>query len=298
MENKLNIFLKRNKRRNKHLWDNDKIEGIDYVICPVTGTRLSMIKKNYIENTLNIKYDDFLLKYPNVNLICSKRKENISKSLLKIDENTGKTRATLIAAKAKETLSKIDPKTGLTKNMLRINKTKISNKKNIINGRNGYERTIHCRKNTILENGLTLEQNLHLKGINTMVDRGQISKYRNSGIEYVYRYLVRSLSWPMVYKLRRKNCHVDHIYPVGMGFAHKISPLVLSHKNNLRTIPANENLMKKCNIPISKEILFEVVGITQKQNDLEFDAFIKAYNKINSDFSLILYKEMLSILEK
>ena len=298
MQTKIEKFIKRNKRRNNHLWQKDKTEGIDYVVCPVTGTRLSMIKKNYIEGTLGINYNTFLSLYPTSKLICDVRKTNITKGLLKIDDETGKTIAQLAANKAQVTLSQIDDKTGLTKNQLRINKTKASNKKNIINGRNGWERTIYNRQTTILENGLTLEQNAHLKSIETKIGKGQLSTYKDTGIEYIYRYFIRSLSGPIVYKIKQKNCHVDHIFPVGMGFSHKISPLVLSHKNNMRVIPVNENLSKNCKITLTQDELFSLVGTTKEQNDLEFDAFVSAYNKINTNFSLMLYKEMLDILEK
>ena len=95
---KIESFIKRNERRNKHLWESDKLLGYDYIICPVTNTRLSMIKKSYIEKVLGITVDNFNKKYPNQQKTCRKRIENIKKGLKIIDKETGLTKHQLSIA--------------------------------------------------------------------------------------------------------------------------------------------------------------------------------------------------------
>tara|TARA_Y100000592_G_scaffold96416_1_gene164868 strand:- start:221 stop:613 length:393 start_codon:yes stop_codon:yes gene_type:complete len=41
-----------------------------------------------------------------------------------------------------------------------------------------------------------------------------------------------------------KNHHLDHIYPIAMGFHHNISPKKIGNIKNLRFIPYKENLSK------------------------------------------------------
>ena len=54
MNKKLVEFIKRNKKRNQPLYAPNTIQGYDYVVCPVSGERLSMIKDNYITNVLGL----------------------------------------------------------------------------------------------------------------------------------------------------------------------------------------------------------------------------------------------------
>lgn len=290
---KIEKFIKRNERRNKHLWETNKIEGFDYIVCPVTATRLSMLKRNYIEKTLDIDYDEFLKLYPNQKMNCDKRCENITNGLLQIDEETGKTIAKLATEKAQVTLSEIDEKTGLTKNMLRIKKTVASNKANIIDGKNGWQRTAETRNETILENGLSIQQNGMIKGFHTKVELGKISEFKDEGIEIFYRYFVRALSAPLVCKMRKKGYHVDHIFPVSLGFCNKISPLVLSNGKNLQLLTVRDNLMKRNKKFITFDELLENVGLTKESNEQEFNAFVKAYDECNYNLITLVYEKMI-----
>jgi len=90
--NKIESFIKRNRRRNKHLWEEDKKEGYDFIVCPVTKARLSMIKSSYIERTLEMSMEEFDRRYPDQQKTCKKRIENISDGLKSIDEETGLTK--------------------------------------------------------------------------------------------------------------------------------------------------------------------------------------------------------------
>ena len=84
--NKLENFIKRNFYRNKNLYHSDKIENIDYILCPVSGARLKYIKKNYVEKTLGMSFSNFISKFPNQILCSESRKKSISMGLSKIDE--------------------------------------------------------------------------------------------------------------------------------------------------------------------------------------------------------------------
>lgn len=90
---KLRLYLLSNINKNKHLYEDDNlVEGYDYVTCPVLGIRLSMIKKTYISNILYMDVDTFKQKYPEQQLICNRRTENIKNGLKEIDEETGLTK--------------------------------------------------------------------------------------------------------------------------------------------------------------------------------------------------------------
>lgn len=152
-------FIKRNRKRNAHLYSDGLLEGFDYVICPISGERLSMIKDNYIQNVLQMKIED----YPNIQRICKKRNENIKVGLKQIDPQTGLSKYEAGQVKARKTLAKVDAngKRGYDRKGQRTRATHLSKIDEF--GRNGYKRQANARLTTILPNGLTIEQNAHLK---------------------------------------------------------------------------------------------------------------------------------------
>lgn len=158
--NALTDFIKRNRKRNAHLYDDDTMQpGEDYVICPISGERMSMIKVNYITKILGMDPDD----YPDVQRICNKRMRNIKEGLKSIDSQTGLTKHQLAVVKTKQKLGVVDSH-GVTGYQKKGQKTRATHMNNIDEyGRNGYQRQVHHRLTTILENGLTIEQNAHLK---------------------------------------------------------------------------------------------------------------------------------------
>jgi hypothetical protein len=159
MNTKILEFIKRNKKRNDHLYESGLTEGYDYVVCPISGERLSMIKENYIIKILGMSVTD----YPAVQRICQKRKENIKFGLKEIDADTGLTRYELGQTKAREILSRVD-ETGLSGYHKKGKKTRATHLANIDEfGRNGYRRQADYRLTTVLLNGLTIEQNAHIK---------------------------------------------------------------------------------------------------------------------------------------
>ncbi len=165
MNIKLTQFIKRNKKRNVHLYKNGVVEGYDYVICPISGERLSMIKENYITNILGMVVEE----YPITQRICNKRKENIQQGLKQIDTNTGLSKYESGQIKARKILKEVDA-TGLSGYDRKGQKTRATHLSNIDEfGRNGYRRQADTRLTTVLPNGLTVEQNAHCKQKETVI---------------------------------------------------------------------------------------------------------------------------------
>jgi len=165
MKTKLQQFKERNRKRNAHLYIDGLIEGYDYVVCPISKERMSMIKKSYITNVLGITEDE----YPNIQRVCLKRKENIKSGLKQIDLETGLTKHELSVEKAKEVLSEIG-KDGMSGYDRKGKKTRATHMANIDElGRHGYRRQADARLTTLLPNGLTVEENAHQKQKESML---------------------------------------------------------------------------------------------------------------------------------
>ena len=165
MKSKIQTFVKRNQKRNAHLYVDGLVQGHDYVICPVSGERLSMIKDNYITNELGMRVKD----YPDVQRICNKRVENIKSGLQQIDSNTGLTRYELGQTKARNILAQVDEsgQSGYDRKGKKTRATHLSRIDDL--GRNGYRRQADFRLTTVLPNGLTVEQNAHNKQKETLI---------------------------------------------------------------------------------------------------------------------------------
>lgn len=165
MQNKILEFKKRNQKRNQHLYASDTVQGYDYVVCPISGERLSMIKSSYIINVLGMKIEE----YPVIQRICDKRIQNIKNGLKEIDPKSGLTRYEIGQTKARQVLKKIDSD-GSSGYQRKGQKTRATHLTRIDNlGRNGYRRQADLRLTTVLENGLTIEQNAHRKQKETLI---------------------------------------------------------------------------------------------------------------------------------
>lgn len=169
MNLKLIEFIKRNQKRNAALYLPECVEDIDYVMCPVSGQRLSMIKKSYIERVLGLTVSEYDKKYPGIRKVSQRRKENIKSGLKEIDAETGLTKYEIGQIKARIVLSTADD-SGITGYEKKGKKTRATHMKNIDKyGRNGYRRQADARLTTILPNGLTVEQNAHNKQKETLL---------------------------------------------------------------------------------------------------------------------------------
>jgi hypothetical protein len=169
MKTKLDQFISRNQKRNSHLYQAGLTIGYDFVVCPISNQRLSMIKDNYITNVLQMSLD----KYPITQRICNKRKENIKAGLQIIDATTGLTKYEVGQEKARAVLSQLDC-AGVSGYAKKGRKTRATHMANIDKmGRNGYQRQATMRVTTMLPNGLTVEQNAHRKQRDTLINNNK-----------------------------------------------------------------------------------------------------------------------------
>jgi len=169
MNTKLNQFIKRNQKRNTHLYSNGLQEGIDYVVCPASGQRLLIIRTDYITKVLGMSIEQYDQTYPDTQKRCHAHKQNIKQGLHKFDPKTGLTRYEAGQVKARETLKQID-EYGVSGYTRKGQQTRNTHLRNIDSaGKNGYRRQADARITTVLENGLTVEQNAHRKQKETLI---------------------------------------------------------------------------------------------------------------------------------
>lgn len=212
-------FIKRNQKRNAKLYDSTCIEGQDYIVCPVSKERLSMIKSNYITQVLNMSVDAYDQLYPGVRGVSLKRKLNIKTGLKQIDTVTGLTKYEVGQVKARQILSTVDS-TGMSGYDRKGQKTKATHMANIDElGRNGYRRQADARLTTVLDNGLTVEQNAHIKQRATMLKTfstgtGGASKVSKRVLQPIIEYL-ESINIDFLFDNREyviKDCESGNYY--------------------------------------------------------------------------------------
>lgn len=261
MNIKLIEFIKRNKKRNQQLYANRLIEGYDYVVCPISGERLSMIKNNYITKILSMKVED----YPKVQRICKKRIENIQIGLRKIDPMTGLTRYETGQIKAREILKQIDD-AGYSGYKKKGQKTRTTHMSKIDNfGRNGYSQ---LATKAIINGNITKAK----KGLITdPTVRPEFYRYK-AIVLYLTEKHRHTLTNGYVTGLAGKPgaYHIDHLYSVLAGYKNKISPIVIASVHNLQMIPWQDNLSKHSKCSISIDELFTKTNYTTEQSNVEF----------------------------
>jgi len=266
MKTKLEQFKERNQKRNAHLYASNLTEGYDYVVCPVSQERVSMIKDNYITAVLEMKVED----YPVVQRICNKRKENIKSGLKQIDTDSGLSKYEVGQQKARKILSAVG-KDGITGYKKKGQKTRNTHMSKIDKfGKNGYaqiaSKAILKGNATKVEKGLILAPYLRnefyrYKAIVTYLTEKQRSKLNNG---YVTGLAGKLGAW-----------QVDHNYSIMHGFVNKVSPLVIGSKENLRMLPWKENLQKHSKSHISLNDLFSVTSYTKERSDYEFKIILE-----------------------
>lgn len=180
------------KAAGKPLYVPGLTEGVDYIICPITGLRKSQIRRNYTENILGLTMAEYIeCVGEDTPLICSGHGGKIAHGLHVVDEATGLTKSKISCMKTKERLSEVDLETGLTgyqKIGARTRATHMSKVDEL--GRNGYKRLADYRKNTVADNGKTIEQNALVKHSATLRKRG---KYRLFGASAISKKKLRPI---------------------------------------------------------------------------------------------------------
>ncbi len=285
MRDKIQEFIKRNEYRNKHLWGDGCVEGVDYIICPVSNSRLSMIKSSYIERVLGMTVEGYDILYPNVRGVCKKRIQNIKGGLNVVDSDTGLTKHELSVTKSRKTLTSVGLD-GLTGDERRAIKTKKSNLENVDErGMNGYHRTA---------------EKARPKQIETLRKQGKIARCGGKSEWEVYKKYVHFLTTrnrkyivvPDGVELGRKKGQysLDHRYTVCSGYNNRISPFVLSLCENLEYILHEKNISKSSN---NSMCLGELYGLTLYEENKSMKEFniwekvVKVYIGNDKYFSMI-----------
>lgn len=198
MKSKIEEFIKRNAWRNSKLYQAGLVEGIDFVVCPETKARMLIIRNDYITKVLRMTVEEYDLKYPTVQKRCQAHKDNIKKGIHKVDPESGLTKYHLSQLKARQTLSQVDSNgvSGYKKKGQRTRATHMSRIDEF--GRNGYRRQADARLTTILPNGLTVEQNAHIKQKETLI---QNNKSGSGGASKISKITL----WPLIQLLTENN---------------------------------------------------------------------------------------------
>lgn len=275
MTEKIEQFKTRNRRRNADLYQADKIEGIDYIICPVSLERLSMIKKSYIERVLKMTVVEYDNQHPGARGSSLARTRNIKKGLHLKDPVSGKTKYEISQEKARKVLSQVD-ENGVSGYKKKGEKTRATHMKNIDeNGRNGYSqlatKAIVKGNATKAKKGLILDPSL----------RKEFYRYK-SLVMYISKKYTKeiSLGYTLGVAGTKDACQIDHMFSIMHGYKHKISPLLIGSRYNLKIISWKENLSKHSSSSISLIELFTLSNYTNYKSNNEFNYFI---NLINED---------------
>jgi hypothetical protein len=257
--------IKRFKDRNPQIYTDTAVEGVDYIVCPVTNARMIMMKSTHITKTLGMTVEEFDKLYPGFVKGSTSRVENLKTAANKVDPSTGLTVAKMAGLKTKETLS-IPDENGVTGYQKLGQKTRATHMSNVNeHGQNGYSQ---------------LASKAIIKGNATKVANGLIMSPEDRDDFYRYKIVVTTLTERLRKQLTTGYCtglagepgayHIDHVYSISNGFKNGISPLVIGNIANLKMIPWEENIEKHAKSAISIERLFEETGYTKEQSDIEY----------------------------
>lgn len=268
---KLESFKIRNRKRNSHLYLDGLMENIDYIVCPVSGERLSMIRNDYISKILNLDPHEYWQKYPNIPRSSISRQKNIKTGLQAIDPLTGITKHQLSIQKSQVTKNTQDA-SGKTIYQKVGEKTRASHMANIDKlGRNGYSQA--ATKNII-------------KGNHTKAAKGLILLPEERNLYYRYKTVILYLTTKnKSFLLNETDCkigkagqpgahHIDHIYSIYHSWKNKVSPLVVGSLQNLQILPWEENISKWTRSSITLEQLLMKCGISYMENTKQYDAIM------------------------
>jgi len=269
MNKKIEQFKKRNRKRNAHLYQVNKSEGIDYIVCPVSQERVSMIKSSYIERVLSMTVDVYDALYPGVRGVSETRKKNIKKGLQQVDPVTGKTKYEISQEKSRKVLLETN-ENGVSGYKRKGEKTRATHMKNIDEfGRNGYSQ---------------LASKAIVKGNTTKAKKGLILEpsFRNEYYRYksVVLYVTEQFRAEITtgYKTGLAGTlgayHIDHMFSIINGYKNQVSPLLIGSKYNLKMIPWKDNLSKHSSSSISFNELLTISKYNEKRSRQEYFYFL------------------------
>jgi len=261
MNAKLMQFIIRNKKRNAHLYQPGLTEGYDYVVCPISGERLSMIKENYITKILGMAINE----YPNVQRTCLRRKDNIKHGLQKIDAETGLTRYEIGQIKARKILNQVD-NTGISGYKKKGQKTRATHLSRVDEfGRNGYSQ---LATKAIVKGNQTKAK----KGIISLESgRSEFRRYKLVVLHLTEKYRKELTSGYVTGLAGASDAwHIDHQFSILKGYQFKVSPFIIGGKHNLKMLPWYENISKNSKCSIDLDSLLMTAGYTQEKSESEY----------------------------
>lgn len=261
--------LRRTKNRNPQFYAPDAVEGVDYVVCPVSQARFRHIRADHITNVLGMTLDEFNAKFPETKMVAQGRIEAIKRGLSVITDN-GLTVHQNAHQKAVETLQSVgaDGMRGYDKLGAKTRATHLGQVDE--NGLNGYQR---------------IAKDAIPKGNQTKADKGMIIDPAERSRFYMYKNVVMYVT--SIYKDDIRKGYVtglcgtdgayqiDHKYSITHGYQNGVSPLLIGGKHNLEMITWEENISKYTKSSIELDKLFEISGYTSESSREEFDTVMK-----------------------
>ena len=267
--NKLEQFKRRNQKRNSQLYSDYLTENIDYILCPVSNERLSMIKTTYIERVLEMTVAEYDKLFPGVRGVTPARRKNIKDGLKEIDKTSGLTKHQLACVKSKQTLSSLDSD-GVSGYAKLGKKTRATHMNNIDQfGRNGYSQlathAIVKGNNTKVKKGIILDPALRNEFYRYKSIVLYLTEKQRSAITTGYKTGVAGVAGAY---------HIDHIYSILQGYKDNVSPLLIGSKSNLQMLPWHDNLSKHGKCTITLDTLFNRASYNIDRSKSEFDVFL------------------------
>lgn len=270
--NKLDQFKLRNRKRNSHLYLEGLVEGLDYVTCPVSGERLSMIRNDYIVKILNMDPIEYWNRYPNVPRCSVARQHNIKTGLAEIDTDTGLTKHQKSIIKSNITKHTAD-ESGKTVYQKIGEKTRAAHMANVDElGRNGYSQA--ATKNIIKGNATKAQKGLILPP----QERNLYYRYKNVVLYLTLKNRSALLQGQNI-KLGKAGdpgaYHVDHKYSIYQAWKSNLSPIVVGSLHNLQLLPWKENISKYTKSSIDMHQLLQDAGISYEDNIKQWNVILK-----------------------
>lgn len=267
MTPKIKAFIKRNRIRNISLYDENLIENQDYIVCPVTHERMTMMKTTYITGVLEMSIDEFESKYPSQPREATSRVSKIKKTMDTVLDN-GMTIKESMALSVSKAMKSLDAN----------GKTKAANaavKSNIT-------------KSNVGADGLTVAERASRKAIisgnRTKVKMGLISAEID---EYKW---YKNMIWHLI----GSNDHNDNEnvlrVKIKLGYDNNVSPFAMASLSNLTSDSNTHNSFSS----FSVEELLESLNMSNKESSAEFAISMSMCLDFYNEHGAISYGEIIT----
>lgn len=152
-------------------YEEGKVEGVDYVVCPLLGFRRVRLDARYTKSVGFTNYSDYETLFPGTPKAASSLAKNIASGLNEVDPETGLTKYEMSQVAARETLLTVG-EDGLTGVQRRGLKTQAGLLEKTQDGRSVAAVAAQARNDIVMEDGRTLQQHALAKARVTMEKTG------------------------------------------------------------------------------------------------------------------------------